>query len=194
MTAETHDRRKALDRFYELLDDLEKRLGGRRRLGECDARMGWPDRGVYFFFEGCQFREASEDLRVVRVGTHAVTAGASTTLWQRLSQHRSGNHRASSFRKLIGSALPRVPSTWDAAKNPASALHDAEARHEGAVSDVIRSMPFVYLSVLDAPGPNSKRAMIARGATALLAIHERYPPVDPATRARGSAIIARMSW
>jgi hypothetical protein len=51
---------------------------------------------------------------VVRVGTHALTAASSATLWDRLRQHRghlggrdpgSGNHRASVFRRHVGAAL-----------------------------------------------------------------------------------------
>ena len=38
-------------RFHELLARLERRVGGVRRLETCDGRMGWPPRGVYFFFE-----------------------------------------------------------------------------------------------------------------------------------------------
>jgi hypothetical protein len=48
---------------------------------------------------------------VVRVGTHALKAGGSTTLWGRLSTHRGqlrsggGNHRGSIFRLIVGTAL-----------------------------------------------------------------------------------------
>lgn len=38
-------------RFYELLARVERRVGGVRTLETCDGRMGWPLRGVYFFFE-----------------------------------------------------------------------------------------------------------------------------------------------
>jgi hypothetical protein len=40
-----------LDRFYALLVRLERAIGGTRTLAACDGRMGWPARGVYFFFE-----------------------------------------------------------------------------------------------------------------------------------------------
>ena len=43
-----------LNRFYELLGELEDRLGGRR------GGMGWPRRGVYFFFGPGERREAQE--------------------------------------------------------------------------------------------------------------------------------------
>ena len=66
------ERLEHLDRFYELLGELEERLGGIRRLGECHGRMGWPRRGVYFYFEPGEFREDGRTSRVVRMGTHAL--------------------------------------------------------------------------------------------------------------------------
>ena len=101
-----------LKRFYDLLADLEIRQGDRRRLSACDGRMNWPARGVYFFFEPGETRsDSGAGPRVVRVGTHALTTGSRTTLWDRLSQHRGtakkggGNHRGSIFRLLVGAAL-----------------------------------------------------------------------------------------
>ena len=81
------DRRRDLDRFHELLDRLSARLGGPRRLGRCRGTDGWPERGVYFFFEEGDLREGGLP-RVVRVGTHAVSQGSRTSLWQRLADHR----------------------------------------------------------------------------------------------------------
>jgi len=43
------DRLRDLIRFYEILDMLAERIGGPRILAECTGRMGWPERGVYFF-------------------------------------------------------------------------------------------------------------------------------------------------
>lgn len=77
-----------LDRFYVLLDRLRERLGGTRLLQACTGRTGWPERGQYFFFEAGETRADGRTPRVVRVGTHALTATSRTTLWQRLSQHR----------------------------------------------------------------------------------------------------------
>jgi hypothetical protein len=45
-----------LDRFYSLLRQLETALGGTRMLADCHGRLGWPQRGVYFFFEPGEFR------------------------------------------------------------------------------------------------------------------------------------------
>ena len=109
-------RRTDLDRLYELLYRLGSKLGDRRVLSQCDGRMNWPKRGVYFFLESDELRAIDARPRIVRVGTHALKAGARSTLWGRLAQHRGtqqlagGNHRGSIFRLLVGAAL--------AARNP----------------------------------------------------------------------------
>jgi len=105
-TGDTMTRRTDLDRFYRLLDDLARRVGGPRKLKNCTGYMDWPDRGVYVFLEPGETRDGSDQRRVTRIGTHAVSAGSGTTLWDRLKQHygtgsgssdhpHGGNHRAS---------------------------------------------------------------------------------------------------
>src|SRR5437588_12166895 len=98
-----------LDRLYDLLGRLERAIGGTRTLAECHGRLGWPRRGVYFFFEPGELRRGGTP-RVTRVGTHALTATSKATLWGRLAQHRGrssggGNHRGSIFRRHVGAAL-----------------------------------------------------------------------------------------
>ena len=69
-------------RFYEILEKLERRVGGRRILAECSRSLGLSYGGVYFFMEGGEERsESGGGLRVVRVG-------ASSSLWNRLSAHK----------------------------------------------------------------------------------------------------------
>ncbi len=186
------DRRRDLDRFYELLDRLSVRLGGPRCLRECSGADGWPERGVYFFFEEGKLREGTQP-RVVRVGTHAVSQGSQTSLWQRLSQHRGtvsgarpggGNHRGSIFRLHVGTALlnrdhypPEVRRAWNAPEaNPG--LKDTEHYLERAVSDYIGRMPLLWLAVPDAPGKGSHRAYIEANAIGLLSNLGRVP-IDP---------------
>jgi hypothetical protein len=78
-------RQDDLNRFNDLLRELRGRIGGARMLSQCDGRMTWPQRGVYFFFEQGEMRSNSgTEQRVVRVGTHALTATSRTTLWNRL--------------------------------------------------------------------------------------------------------------
>ena len=98
--------------FYSILDRLQENIGGPRTLAGCSGRMDWPKRGVYFFMEIGEHRSnTGTGPRVVRVGTHALTAGSSTKLWTRLSQHRGqlktggGNHRGSIFRLIVGRSL-----------------------------------------------------------------------------------------
>ena len=185
------DRRRDLDRFCELLDRLSARLGGPRRLGQCGGADGWPERGVYFFFEEGELREGGLP-RVVRVGTHAVR-DSQRSLWQRLADHRGtlsgarpggGNHRRSIFRLHVGTALlsrdhypPEVRRAWKTREaNPE--LRDTEHDLERAVSGHIGRMPFLWLAVPDAPGRDSHRAYIEANAIGLLSNFGRAP-VDP---------------
>jgi hypothetical protein len=81
-------RAQGLERLYGAIDRLRDRVGGARTLAAADGRSGWPSHGVYLFFEDGEYREDGRELRVVRVGTHALSATSRTTMWQRLSQHR----------------------------------------------------------------------------------------------------------
>jgi hypothetical protein len=117
-----------LVRFYSILDRLETMCGGSRLLADCQGRMDWPQRGIYFFMENGEIRtDSGFGLRIVRVGTHALTASSQTTLWKRLSQHKGqqksggGNHRGSIFRLLVGSTFVKQEdfpcATWGVASN-----------------------------------------------------------------------------
>ena len=193
------DRLSDTIRFYELLDSLAMRVGGTKYLQSCYSGMGWPQRGVYFFYESGEDR-ASTDARqrVVRVGTHGLKNGSQSTLWGRLSQHRGsprsgrGNHRGSVFRLLVGIALAKrndipLPESWGVAGSAGEAarrlnvdrasINRAEADIETLVSEYIGQMPFLWLNVNDAPGPDSKRGLIERNAIALLSGYLR-PAAD----------------
>ncbi len=102
------------DRLYGILEELAQRVGGHRYLRTTGRSAGWPERGVYFFLEGSGPALDVSELRVVRVGTHALKKGSRTTLWNRLSQHQGtragsrpggGAHRGSVFRKHVGKAI-----------------------------------------------------------------------------------------
>src|SRR5262249_16310786 len=83
----TGDRETETEAFYRLLDDLGRRVGGKGYLRDCTGHSDWPRKGVYFFYEDGEDR-ANGVPRVVRVGTHALTAKGKATLWGRLRQHR----------------------------------------------------------------------------------------------------------
>lgn len=189
------DRPQDLQTFYALLDRLEVKVGGKRCLADCHGRMDWSARGVYFFFEPGELRsDSGTGHRVVRVGTHALKAGAQTSLWNRLSQHRGaqktgrGNHRGSIFRLIIGTAIKyrngvQDPTSWgigsdlgSAAKKlgvERAAVRESEATLEKEVSDHIRNMPFLWIDIDDAPGPDSHRGNIERNSIALLSNYHR---------------------
>ena len=99
-------------------------------------------------------------MRIVRVGTHALTATSQTTLWNRLSQHKGqkasggGNHRGSIFRLLVGSTLllrrailPDVGPGQQ--RSPGRPVLEQPLERE--VSAIIGAMPFLWLAV-DDPG------------------------------------------
>lgn len=181
-------RQDDLDGFYDVLDDLEQRVGGTRKLKHCSGYMDWPDRGVYFFLEPGETRSTGQ-FRVTRVGTHAVSRGSSTTLWDRLKQHHGtgsgssdhphgGNHRGSVYRKRVGEAIiekhalhddyPDWDTRWSAIDRDRSTVRDEEYILERRVSAYIREQPFLWIALDDEPGPDSDRASVERNAIALL--------------------------
>lgn len=176
-----HPQRLAhLDEFYRLLSRLEKAVGGKRTLGECDGRMDWPERGVYFLFEPGEMRTLDPGVqRAVRVGTHMVSEGSRATLWNRLRTHRGttaggGNHRGSILRLHVGAAMlakaerEEQSPTWGQSQTASPDTRAHEANLERAVSDYIGRMHVVWLAVGDEPGPSSDRAYIERNAIGLI--------------------------
>jgi hypothetical protein len=178
-----------LDRLYALLDDLSRRVGGPRKLKDCTGYMDWPDRGVYVFLEPGEPRASSDQPRVTRVGTHAVSAGSSTTLWDRLKQHygtgsgssdhpHGGGHRGSVYRKRVGEALierhglhddyPDWHDRWSSIDRERSVVRDEEYVLERRVSAYLREQPFLWVDLDDEPGPDSDRAYVERNVIALL--------------------------
>ena len=174
----THITQDDLDRFYVLLARLAEAPGQGRPLRELPKRATLPNRGVYFFHEPGEYRAATSEVpRVVRVGTHAVSAGSKSTLHGRLKQHLGtrtggGHHRGSIFRRHVGDALLAREGislpTWGVGDSAPSSIRAAEATHERRVSDHIAAMPVLWVHVPDEPGPNSARTFIEKNAIALL--------------------------
>lgn len=173
-------RREDLEKFYALMQKLENNVGGKRTLSECSGRMGWPKRGIYFFYEDGELRENGNS-RVVRVGTHALKVGSGTSLWNRLSQHQGtlsgrhpggGNHRGSIFRLHVGTAIISkedlsIP-TWSKGSTAKGEIRESEYSNEKKVSQHIGAMPFLWLDIDDEAGPESMRGYIERNSIALL--------------------------
>jgi hypothetical protein len=170
------NRLEDLKRFYSLLNALELRNGGCRMLSNCSGRIGWPKRGVYFFYEHGENRtDTGIGLRVVRIGT---TTGAKSTLWKRLRGHKGtektggGNHRGSVFRLLVGTALIKkngfVSDLWGINKSASAEITKSEKPLEIEVSKIIRNMPFLWLAVKDDSGSKSLRGYIETNSIALL--------------------------
>lgn len=178
-----------LDHFYRSLDEVAQRVDGTRKLKNCTGYMDWPDRGVYFFLEPGETRESSDQLRVTRVGTHAVSNGSKTSLWDRLKQHygtgigsenhpHGGNHRGSVYRKRVGEAIiekhglrdeyPSWDERWSSISRERSEVRDEEYIMERRVSAYIREQPFLWVNVDDEPSKESDRRYVEQNAIALL--------------------------
>lgn len=173
-----------LNRFYAILNKLEASHHQGLRLSAYSGTRWLPVRGVYFFREPGEERPSSPSSpRIVRVGTHAVSAGSKSTLWQRLRAHlgtRSGggNHRGSIFRLHIGAALQArdnvANATWGIGTSAPQALRESqaalieEAQWEKKVSAYVGEMTVLWVDVPDEPGPGSARAVIERNSIALL--------------------------
>ncbi len=183
-----------LERFYELIDRLRGATGGTRTLRDCSKATGWPTHGVYFFLEHGEQREVGGP-RIVRVGTHAVSAGSKTTLWNRLSAHRGtvgrsqaggGNHRGSIFRLHVGKALlaqggfdDQAAATWGIGASAPKAVREAEYPIEQAVSRYICAMPVLWVGIPGDAGTTSDRKLVEAHAIALLTNRGREPSDPP---------------
>jgi hypothetical protein len=150
---------------------------------------------VYFFRESGELWSEGMQ-RIVRVGTHAVSAGSKSSLHSRLKAHLgsrsgSGNHRGSIFRLHLGRALLNqehctIP-TWGIGSVAPPELRsdlvaqEAEAAWEKKVSDRIGAMTILWIDVPDEPSAASMRAYIERNAIALLSNH--HSPIAQASEA-----------
>ncbi len=180
--------------LYSMLDDLRQSVGGYRYLRTARRSDGWPERGVYFFFDETASARQPGGLRLVRIGTHALKIGSRSTLWNRLSQHQGtragrhpggGHHRGSVFRKHVGRALLRrdeypgaIRTSWGIGNTADRPTRDAENPLEQAVSSYIGDLPFLWVDVGDTPGPASDRGAIERNAIGLLSESGQARSVD----------------
>ena len=180
--------------LYAMLDTVRHRSNGYHQLSSCGGEIDSRRRGVYFFFQPEELRRDGTTLRIVRVGTHAISGTSRTTLWDRLRQHRGtiggafpggGNHRCSVFRYHLGMALIErdqiaggMSKTWPEGSTAPSATRILEAPLERSVSELLSRMPFLCVYIDDAPGKDSHRRVIERNVIALLS-NLNKEPIDP---------------
>ena len=147
-------------------------------MADASGRLGWPKRGVYFLLEDTESSPSERSFRISRIGTHAVSKGSQTTLWDRLSTHRGvnsglGSHRSSIFRLHVGRALvlagkhPAI-ETWGVGQVANRSVREQEADLERLVSSTIGRMRVLWLDIPDEPGPMSDRAYVEKGSIGLL--------------------------
>ena len=181
------DRREAVERFYGDMARLAAR-SGLMRLPDL-LKGDLPARGVYFFFDPDEATPHGKAMpRLVRVGTHAVSAGSKASLRTRLRAHLGtaaglGNHRSSVFRLHVGEAMSsrdgstaRFPS-WGSGQSAGAEVIGEEAELEREVSRYISRLLVLCLDVDDEPGKGSMRAVIERHSIALFT--ESRAPLDP---------------
>ncbi|WP_456772122.1 DUF6884 domain-containing protein [Bradyrhizobium sp. USDA 4369] len=142
-----------------------------------------PTHGVYFFFDETQATQFSKIIpRLVRVGTHGVSAGSTATLRTRLRTHfgtraGQGNHRASVFRLHVGRAIierenlqDQFPD-WGKGQSASREITDREAALEARVSRYIANLRVLTIPVIDSAGKSSMRATIERQFIAMFTEH-----------------------
>lgn len=177
-------------RFSRALHRLWLGQAGGRRIAETHGKQLWPAKGLYFILEPTYGLNGGRMPRVVRVGTHAVSAGSKTSLWNRLSTHRGtssggGSHRSSIFRLHVGRAVmceesdTAWPRSWAEGQTAPADIRANETGLEQRVSQIIGQFAVLWLDVDDASGPESERAYLERNTIGLLS---RAGLLTPASR------------
>jgi len=83
------DRPILVDDFYQILDLAKSKFSIKPLKKLKLTRKDIPSHGVYYFFDEEQRRENSNELKVIRIGTHAARQDSKATAYGRLNQHRS---------------------------------------------------------------------------------------------------------
>jgi len=185
-----HKRRTAIARSYAMFAHLAKSMGLHPLREILSEEL--PKQGVYFFFDNGEPTKFSTIVpRLVRVGTHGVSAGSVATLRNRLRTHLgtrsgAGNHRASVFRLHVGRAiierdrLQQFYPNWGKGQSASRDIAQLEAPLESKVSEYIGNLRVLFIPVLDTAGVGSMRATIERQfismfTESLCAIEESSP-------------------
>ncbi|UTD26623.1 YaaA family protein [Bradyrhizobium sp. WD16] len=142
-----------------------------------------PTHGVYFFFDESETTRFSTIIpRLVRIGTHGISAGSTATLRNRLRTHfgtraGQGNHRASVFRLHVGRALIERDNLqgqfpdWGKGQSAPREITDREAALEAKVSQYIGNLRVLAIPVIDTAGKSSMRATVERQFIAMFTEH-----------------------
>lgn len=150
-----------------------------------------PAQGVYFFFDPDERSRFSSTIpRLVRIGTHGVSAGSKATLRDRLRAHLGtgdgfGNHRSSVFRLHIGEALIRRLNLrskyphWGKGQNADQNVREQEKPLEQMVSEYVSKLKVISVEVIDKSTKLSARSTIERLSIALFT--EDFLPVEEAS-------------
>jgi len=193
--------------FYSLMDELEQKLGGAKKLYDCKQGIDWPVWGIYFFREEGEFRcltslathqlhTTNRKLRITRVGRHNISRYSGSNLWSRLQGHYKGsyrksfgNHRKSVFRKHVGAALIRrdqleSPSWGKSLANVSDPgqIRRAELPLERDVDSLLGEMEVLWLEVNDMPSYEDFKALcdaIKQHSIALLSNFAKLPLDTP---------------
>ena len=178
-------RLQLLDNLYDILNQL-KSDGRLLKFKELVNNELVPTRGIYVFFSNDEQRILNPfQNRIIRVGTHAVSEGAKSTLYQRLKQHKGmnnldGNHRGSIFRLHIGNALMKKNNlecnTWGQDIKINDEQKKQESVIEKMVSEYIGEMSVLLININDNPSKYSDRSYIEQNMIALLS--GNYLPID----------------
>lgn len=149
-----------------------------------------PEMGVYIFLDHKERNFLGNFPRIVRVGTHGVSAGSRSTLRIRLRTHLgsgdgSGSHRASVFRLHVGRAMlnaaaatDRLPS-WGQGQDAPRDVRASETAHEKLVTAYLAELEVFLLDINDVSGTSSMRAFAETQLIALLT--EGYIHIDSAS-------------
>jgi hypothetical protein len=175
-----------LDRLYDMLSIAELREQHMRVFGSCSGSAKWPRRGLYIFYDPRHRRMFKPNaVKIIRIGTHAVSQGSASSLWQRLKNHKgqqdgSGNHRGSIFRLHVGGALMTTRSiicpSWGVGMSAIEDIRTKENDLEITVSKYLASLQVVALDINDEPSKISDRAYLEQNMIALLS--GRAGPVE----------------
>ena len=183
------DRIDAVSNLYGTFD----RLNGRSKILPLREalRSTLPEQGVYFFFDPTEpTRFSDSQCRLVRIGTHAISAGSKATLRDRLRAHLGtsdgfGNHRSTVFWLHVGEALirrdglrERFPD-WGSGQSSSTAVRENERPLEKMVSEIIGNLLVGFIAIADRSIKTSARSTIERLTIALFT--ESFQPVEDPT-------------